>query len=99
MLLIAIDLQDKAHSWSRVCNTSNSGGLSHARHVVSLDKELHSTWSLFTQVGGGGGNPAILLGIIHENRDKLRSFGPLARVPLWPFFFKSKKRQAIIEVA
>ena len=36
---------------------------------------------------GGGGNPAILLGILHGNRDKLRLFGPLARVPLWPFFF------------
>ena len=34
---------------------------------------------------GGGGNPAILFGILHGNRGKLRSFGPLARGPLWPF--------------
>ena len=44
-------------------------GSSLARHIVSLDKELYSSLSLFTRVykwapatpGGGGGNPAMEL--------------------------------------
>ena len=35
---------------------------------------------------GGGGEPCDTSRHIHGNRDKLRSFGPLALVPLWPFF-------------
>ena len=37
--------------------------------------------------GGGGGDPTTLLGILRGKRDKLQSFGPLARVPLRLIFF------------
>ena len=79
-------------------------GSSLPRRVVSIDKELYSTLSLFTQLYKCvpvtyclGVNMrrtsipsrrglAILLGMLHAikgNRDKLRSFGPLARVRLY----------------
>ena len=79
-------------------------GSSLPRRVVSIDKELYSTLSLFTQLYKWvlvtycwGVNMrrtsipsrrglAILLSMLHAikgNRDKLRPFGPLARVRLW----------------
>ena len=79
-------------------------GSSPALRVVSLDKKLYSTLSLFTQLYKWvpvtycwGVNMrrtsipsrrglAILVGMLHAikgNRDKLRPFGPLARVRLY----------------
>ena len=68
-------------------NTSNSrsggpGFTSLTRHVVSLDKELYSTLSIFTQVykwvptsycwGGGGGNPAMHWHAVQRGEAKLQ---------------------------
>ena len=76
----------------RAVNTSNSGsgglGSSLARRVVSLDKELYSTLSLFAQLFKwvcDTPKHAPCWG----NRDRLRPFGPLARrVRLCSFNFK-----------